>query len=143
METGIAVQAGEGRNSVFITQEDIRDSQMAKAAVRSGIHFLMKKMDIQDYGRINKVYMAGGMGFYLDKRSAVRTGLLPAELEERIETVGNAALAGAALFGRKGWEESSREMEAFADVVNAFNMAELAEFEEVYIGYMNFDCKIL
>ncbi len=142
-ETGIAVQAGEGRNSVFITQEDIRDIQMAKAAVRSGIHFLMKKMDIQDYGRINKVYMAGGMGFYLDKRSAVRTGLLPAELEERIETVGNAALAGAALFGRKGWEESSREMEAFADVVNAFNMAELAEFEEVYIGYMNFDCKIL
>lgn len=142
-ETGIAVEAGEGSGSVFITQEDIRDIQMAKAAVRSGIHFLMEKMNLQDYGRIKKVYMAGGMGFYLDKWSAVRTGLLPAELGERIETVGNAALAGAALFGRKGWEESGREMEVFANGVNAFHMAELAEFEEVYVGYMNFDCKIL
>ncbi len=141
-ETGITVESKEGSRPVFITQEDIRDMQMAKAAVRSGIHFLMKKLEIRDYERIKRVCIAGGMGFYLDHAAAVRTGLLPAELGDRIETVGNAALAGAGLFGRKGWQESGREMEDFADGVNAFNMAELEEFEEVYIGYMDFDCNI-
>ncbi len=161
-ETGIETEIGEGKRSVLIRQEDIRDIQMAKAAVRAGIHFLMKRLGIKDGHRIEKIYIAGGMGFYLDKQAAVRVGLLPAGLGGNPEAVGNTALAGAGLFGRKGiWKEAApqsgtdclesgemgkrnqeavRQLEAFAKRVEVFNMAELEEFEEVYIGYMDFDC---
>lgn len=142
-ETGIEVELEKENGRVYVTQEDIRDIQMAKAAVRAGIHFLMEQLGIKDCSRIEKVYIAGGMGFYLDKKAAVRIGLLPAELAEKMEVVGNTALAGAGLFGRisavKGWQKYGMELENYANHVEAFHMAELTEFEEVYIGYMNFD----
>ena len=142
-ETGIEVEVetgkeGGGSRSVFITQEDIRDIQMAKAAVRAGIHFLMERLGLTDFNRIRKIYIAGGMGFYLDKKAAVRIGLLPGELEERIQAVGNTALAGAGLFGRNGWQETGRKLEAYAGRIEVFQMAELAEFAEIYVGYMDF-----
>lgn len=162
--TGIETEIGDGTRRVMIRQEDIRDIQMAKAAVRAGIHFLMKRLEIKDAGRIKKIYIAGGMGFYLDIKAAVRTGLLPEGLGGNPEAVGNTALAGAGLFGRKGGgrrvgakdgtnhmgngeqkrrnrQEAAQELEAFAQRAEFFNMAELETFEEVYVGYMDFDCK--
>lgn len=145
-ETGIEVELnrpGEENRRIFVTQEDIRDIQMAKAAVRAGIHFLMKKLAVTDYSRIERVYIAGGMGFYLNTKAAVRIGLLPEELGGRMTAVGNTALAGAGIFGRCGWQEKGKDLEIYAGRAEVFNLAELTEFEEVYIGYMNFDRKAM
>lgn len=136
---GIEAGAGDGIRRVMVTQEDIRDIQMAKAAVRAGIHFLAQRLGIEDYRKIKKTYIAGGMGFYLGTREAVRIGLLPENLAETVVTVGNAALAGAACFGRAGWKEAGKALEHFAEGVEVFNMAELESFEEIYVGYMGFD----
>lgn len=154
-ETGIAVETGEGGTEtagekVWISQEDIRNIQMAKAAVRAGIHFLMEHLGVKGYEEIGKVYVAGGFGFYLDKRAAARTGLIPFELEERIETVGNTSLAGARLLGKEmlAAYDSKREtadlevmekLEKFADRAEVFQLAEEQGFEKIYVDYLNFE----
>ncbi len=134
--TGITVETEDRK--VFITQEDIRDIQTAKAAVRAGIHFLMERLGVTGDSAIGQVYLAGGMGFYLDGKAAVGLGLLPEAFADRLRTVGNTALAGAGLFARNGWRESGRLLETYGEKVEVFQMAELADFAEVYVGYMDF-----
>lgn len=130
-ENGVTV------GTVQITQEDIRDIQMAKAAVRTGIHFLLEKSGLSGYEQLAKVYIAGGMGFYLEKEAAVRIGLLPKELETKIEAVGNTSLAGAAAIGRNGADMAA--LEEAAAKTEVFNLAEQEDFGDIYISYMNFD----
>lgn len=147
-ETGIEMKtiqekAQDTRARIF--QEDVREIQMAKAAVRAGIHFLMKHLEIGRYEEIEKIYIAGGFGFYLDKKAAARIGLIPFEWVERAETVGNTSLAGIRLLERErerpdgGEGDILDELEKFAEGVKAFQLAEEAEFDRVYVDYMNFD----
>lgn len=154
-ETGIAVETGQGETEaagekVWIFQEDIRNIQMAKAAVRTGIHFLMEHLGVKGYEEIGRVYVAGGFGFYLDKRAAARTGLIPFELEEKIETVGNTSLAGARLLGKKilaAYDSKGKtadlevmeKLEEFADRAEVFQLAEEQGFEKIYVDYLNFE----
>ena len=83
-------------DGIFLTQEDIRQLQQAKGAIAAGIRLLTKHLGIsmQD---IDTVYLAGAFGTFLDPQSACRVGLLPAELENKIIPVGNAAGSGARL----------------------------------------------
>lgn len=152
-ETGIEMKMMPGETSGIrarIFQEDVRDIQMAKAAVRAGIHFLMKHLDIERYEEIEKVYIAGGFGFYLDKKAAAGIGLIPLEWMEKAETVGNTSLAGIRLLERErakqnGGKENILDLdildglESFAGKVEAFQLAEEPEFDKIYVDYMNFD----
>lgn len=128
---------------ISVTQKDIRELQAAKAAVRTGIHFLKEKAGISHYGEIDRVYLAGGFGFYLDKRAAVRIGLIPEELEDKLITAGNTSLLGAARYaayavsGGKG--AHTEELTALAAQAEAFNMAQLPDFEKIYVEYMDFN----
>ena len=79
---------------VGLTQEDIRQLQQAKGAIAAGIRLMADHLGIalQD---IETVYLAGAFGTFLDPHAACRIGLIPAELEEKIRPVGNAAGSGA------------------------------------------------
>lgn len=79
---------------IAITQKDVRELQNAKAAIAAGIKVLVKHagIEMKDIGR---VYLAGGFGSYINIDSALKIGLLPEELRGRIESIGNAAGAGA------------------------------------------------
>lgn len=136
-DTGILV------DNVFIGQKDIRDIQMAKAAVRTGIHFLKEKAAFPGYEFIDRVYLAGGFGFYLDIESASQIGLIPAELTDRLQTVGNTSLHGAGLFGRKMAEGDINDggLDYLIKSCGVFNLALEKEFEKKYIKYINFDNK--
>lgn len=129
------------RKSIWITQEDIRQIQMAKAAVRAGIHFLMKKLGIEEFSQLGRIYVAGGFGFFLDMDAAERIGLLPGVQAHQPKAAGNTALAGAALLGRRMAEAAEPKTELMAICQNAevFNLAEEPGFEKVYIEYMNFN----
>lgn len=95
---GRILPAGEGRlmltDEVYLTQDDIREVQLAKSAIASGIRLMAK-----EYGAsldaVEKVYLAGAFGSFLSPESACRIGLIPDELEGRIEAIGNAAGAGS------------------------------------------------
>ena len=79
---------------VYFSAKDAREIQLAKAAVRAGIDTLLHELHTTE-ADVQVVYLAGGFGNYMDKNSAVRVGLIPAVLRDRIVPLGNAAGSGA------------------------------------------------
>ena len=81
---------------VSLSPKDIRMLQLAKSAICAGLVTLIEteKLNVTD---ISTLYIAGGFGNYLNKKSAARIGLLPVDLAESSKAVGNAALAGASM----------------------------------------------
>ena len=83
-------------HGVVLTQSDVRAVQLAKAATFAGITSLLSAAHC-DPSDVQTLYIAGGFGSHLNLRSAVRIGLIPAELADRVRVIGNAALDGAAM----------------------------------------------
>jgi len=79
---------------IMITQNDIRELQLAKGAIAAGVRILMESSDIQS-DDIKEVLLAGAFGNYLNPHSACVIGLIPRELENKIRMIGNAAGTGA------------------------------------------------
>ena len=86
--------AFELADKVFLTQKDVRETQLAKAAIRTGIALLQKELGIED-GDIDQILLAGAFGNYIRAESVLRIGLLPNVPVERVKFVGNAASTGA------------------------------------------------
>ena len=84
-----------GGHSVSLTQRDIRELQLAKAAIRAGIEALLQHANLTP-DMLREVRLAGGFGCYLNAASAQRIGLLPVGIPvDRIRAVGNTSLSGA------------------------------------------------
>lgn len=79
---------------IMVTQNDIRELQLAKGAMAAGVRVLMETCGIE-VSDIKEVLLAGAFGNYLSPHSACVTGLIPLELEGRIKMVGNAAGTGS------------------------------------------------
>ena len=79
---------------VYLTAKDVRQLQLAKAAVAAGIRVLLKKSGVS-LSEIGTLYLAGGFGNYMDVQSAAAIGMIPAELVKKTVPVGNASLLGA------------------------------------------------
>jgi uncharacterized 2Fe-2S/4Fe-4S cluster protein (DUF4445 family) len=84
------------RDSITISQKDVRELQLAKAAVRLGIRALVEAEQIEE-DAIDRVLLAGAFGTFIDVESAVTIGMLPSLPLERFVQVGNAAGTGARL----------------------------------------------
>jgi uncharacterized 2Fe-2S/4Fe-4S cluster protein (DUF4445 family) len=81
---------------ISINNRDIRQFQLAKSAIMSGIKILCKNAGI-DLTGIKNVFIAGGLGFFIDKQNAAAVGLLPKEFLNKIFVCGNLSLKGAAV----------------------------------------------
>jgi len=79
---------------VILTQQDVRETQLAKGAIRAGLQLLQTRAGITDKD-IEQVLLAGAFGNYIRRQSALRIGLLPNVSPEKIHFVGNAAVMGA------------------------------------------------
>jgi uncharacterized 2Fe-2S/4Fe-4S cluster protein (DUF4445 family) len=79
---------------ISIVNRDVRQYQLAKSAIMSGIRILCKNAGI-DVGEVRRVSIAGGLGFFIDKQNAVTAGLLPPSFLDRIDSCGNLSLRGA------------------------------------------------
>jgi len=121
---------------VDITQKDIREVQLAKGAVAAGIEILRKQLGAE-YDDIKEVMLAGAFGNYIRKDSAVRIGLIPAQLKDKISFVGNAAFAGAkmALISRK----LMREAGEIAAKTEYIELSGRADFQEEFANAMMFE----
>lgn len=80
-------------NGLFLTQDIIRDIQLAKAAICTGFNILVEKMNI-DISEIRHVYIAGGFGEYVNYHNMCKIGMLPQEVENTIKMMGNTSLYG-------------------------------------------------
>jgi len=79
---------------IVITEADIENIKRAKAAIYAASSLLVRHMDLE-FPEINKIFVAGGFGTYLDIYHAINIGLLPAMDIARFVFVGNSSLAGA------------------------------------------------
>ena len=81
-------------SNVRLNSDIIRDIILAKAAIRTGIDFLLDEAGM-DADRLDAVFLAGGFGFYLDLDAAYYLGLLPKTFDDKVIVIGNSSLAGA------------------------------------------------
>lgn len=115
---------------IIFTQQDIRQFQLAKAAVRTGIEILTKEYGIT-IAEIDKVYIAGGFGYHLNIKKAASIGLIPQELTTKATAVGNTSLAGAVKFisDAKASDTIQRIKNASEDII----LANDNDFQELYL----------
>ena len=136
-ETGYLEENFEIADSgIYITQEDIRNFQLAKSAIRAGIDTLLHECGI-DYSELEAFYIAGGFGSFINIESAVKVGLIPPDVSEKVISCGNSAGIGATMI---------LQNEQFIEASN--NIAELAQcielstneyFMDKYINNMSFN----
>ncbi len=86
----------DGHPAIVITQQDVRELQLAKAAIRTGIQVLLETNGRSEE-EIKQVIIAGAFGSYINVSSAVTIGMLPSLPLECFQQVGNAAGMGAKL----------------------------------------------
>ena len=125
----------DDENGVYLSQKDIREVQLAKAALASGIELLCQEMEVSD-SEISQVLLAGAFGTYLSPASACRIGLIPETLLDRIRTIGNAAGEGAKLAAYS--QTALAKSEELAKQAKFVELATSRQFQETYLKRLNF-----
>lgn len=124
---------------ISLDQDDIRQIQMAKAAIRAGAEALMKHAGVSA-DEVDRVYVSGGFGSYLDMKKAAGTGLLPEGLLCKAQATGNTSLKGAQMALSDGIRSSAdEEYQRIMSKTEPVDLANDEWFKERYIECMNFE----
>ena len=121
---------------VCVTQEDIRNLQLAKAAISAGIEVLLRAKGLS-YSDVTGVLLAGGFGSFLNKESAAAIGLIPKELLPVTESVGNAAGEGARLAAIAA--DADDHIKEIQKKMQYLELAMQPSFSEIYMDCVNFE----
>jgi len=137
-ETGFMPGAEKGfclTPGISILPRDVRQFQLAKSAILSGIKILCKNggLNVKD---IRNVFIAGGFGFFINRHNAVAAGLFPAEFLNLMSVCGNTSLRGAleCLTTENFLEKCKR----IADQCSVIDLASDPLFTEEFAGNMLF-----
>lgn len=124
-----------GQNKIFLTekiylsQNDIRNFQLAKSAVKTGLNFLSKNFAQSDLEN-SILYLAGGFGTQIDELDAINTKMFPDFFRGKIVHCGNAALSGASLlFDEKYYLQAQKIIENSKSI----NLATENDFQNKFI----------
>lgn len=119
----------DGEEKLLITQGDIRQVQLAKGAILSGFIALLNKAGIT-MEDLDKVMIAGQFGAHLPAESLIGTGILPAEVKDKLVYVGNSSKTGAymALMSAK----VKREMEELASYMDYMELGATEGYERLF-----------
>lgn len=117
---------------VYFTQSDVREFQLAKSAIRTGIDLLLRTANVSIL-RIKKIYFAGGLGSRVDKNNAFKVGLIPEMFSGLCIDVGNNALDGAIYY-----DENEKFLNDFLENVEVIDLTREENFEKTFIKNLNF-----
>lgn len=131
----IAIAKLDEEKSIMLMQKDIREVQLAKSAIVSGIKILMKELAVQPEN-IASAYIAGAFGNHVRGQDAVDSGLIPAVPIERIKFIGNAALAGAEAVLLS--QDARHKAEQLAATVGYVEISDRSDFQEFFVESMHF-----
>ena len=123
-------------DNVTITDGDIRQVQLAKAAIAAGVNTLLRTRGIS-VDDVARCYLAGGFGSYMNTQSACDIGLIPSGLSNRITSLGNAAGMGAVLWQISG--ECKAETQKITELMTYLELSESAVFNEEFVNCMCFE----
>ena len=120
---------------IYLTQKDVRELQLAKAAIAAGIEIL-----ISDYGirleDISRIYLAGALGNYVNPLSALQIGLFPPVNPDIIVPLGNAASYGTsmALLSKYYWQLANE----LGDSLEHIELSSRLDFNDYFIEFLDF-----
>jgi uncharacterized 2Fe-2S/4Fe-4S cluster protein (DUF4445 family) len=138
---GERLEARDGRTvfrvagPVYLTQKDVRQVQLAKGAVRTGIDLLLKAAG-REAAEVDRVLIAGSFGYHLRTRSLVNLGLLPEAFADRVTFVGNTSHSGGRAFLVNG--PSRGLMAEVAAQVRVLELAQDPAFQATFIAALAF-----
>ena len=118
---------------VEVTQNDIRELQVAKAAIAAGVRILLKDLGASEE-EVGRLYLAGAFGNYINRSNAHRIGMMRVP-PDRIQPAGNTALLGAKLALFNTDEELYADIQKIAQHVS-LNVDE--QFQDIFVGEMSF-----
>lgn len=129
----LAGKAGGG--AITVTQQDIREVQLAKGAIAAGIDILLDRMG-QAPGDIRRVLIAGAFGNYIHKESALAIGMIPPLPLSRIHSAGNTAGAGVSMALASG--DENRRSREIPGAVEHVELASCPDFQDRYMKALAF-----
>jgi uncharacterized 2Fe-2S/4Fe-4S cluster protein (DUF4445 family) len=124
LESGIDVMG------LHIDMDIIHQILLAKSAIRTGIDCLLEKGGITA-DKLDRVFIAGGFGFYLNIDNAISLGMLPKEFKNKIKIVGNSSMKGACVV-------SAADIDSFVGNIEVLQPAIEDGYQEKLISNMNF-----
>ena len=117
-------------------QEDVRQVQMGKAAIRAGIETLLAEYG---GGDPEEILIAGGFGCRMDEEQAIRIGLFPEQFRGHITMIGNSALAGAQRYLLDDRTAAKQRLASITGHAQELSLAMHPKFNELYLDKMFFD----
>lgn len=128
-------QAGN-ETGVYLTQKDIREVQLAKAAIAAGMQLLMQELSVTEED-VKVLYIAGAFGNYMDPASAGIIGMIPQSLVARVQPIGNAAGEGAKIALVN--QEELREAEELVKRIDFVELASSPDFQDCFVDELGFE----
>ena len=122
-------------DNVFLSQQDIRQVQLAKGAAITGILALLGSAG-RNVADLEQIIVAGSFGYHLNPESLKTIGLLPPEYTGRITFVGNSSLSGASLPVLN--RDILRDMEYLASIIKVFDLGSHPDFGRKFISQLRF-----
>jgi len=122
-------------DSVYLSQDDIRQVQLAKGAIRSGIEALLTKLGLNAES-VERVEIAGSFGFHLSESSLLDIGLLPFAFKGKVKFVGNTSQSGGIAFLLN--KEFRKTMKLAVSEIEKIELSNDAEFEKLFVSSIRF-----
>ena len=135
-ESGYMEEDFQITDKVSLTKQDIRELQLAKAAIAAGIRIMCQLWGIT-LDDIDEVLIAGAFGNYMDPESACAIGLLPMELSGKVTPIGNAAGEGAKIAVLN--EQEFHRACTLATQVDFLELANRPEFQDTFVDELGFE----
>lgn len=126
----------EGDVTIKITQNDVRQIQLAKAALYAGVRLLMDRLGVE---QIDRIRLAGAFGSHIDVKYAMVLGLIPDCNLDKVASAGNAAGTGARIALMN--TDSRNEIESLVQRVEKIETAVEPRFQEHFVDAMAFPHK--
>jgi uncharacterized 2Fe-2S/4Fe-4S cluster protein (DUF4445 family) len=120
---------------VVLTQQDIRQVQLAKGALRAGVETLLSIVET-DAGDLDRVLIAGSFGYHLREESLINIGLLPAAFAGKIKFLGNTSQSGGRAFLLNTYYRD--EIAALVSEAETVELANRGDFNDLFIDCLNF-----
>ena len=127
----------DGKQRIVVTQNDVRQIQLAKAALYAGVKLLLDRAGIE---RVDRIRLAGAFGSHIDTKYAMVLGLIPDCDLDKVESAGNAAGTGARIALLN--VAARREIESVVRRIEKIETAVEQKFQEYFVNAMAIPNKV-
>jgi uncharacterized 2Fe-2S/4Fe-4S cluster protein (DUF4445 family) len=124
------IEQGIDIMGIHIDMDIIHQILLAKSAIKTGIDCLLEKSGITA-DKLDRVFIAGGFGFYLNVDNAISLGMIPAEFKSKIKVIGNSSMKGACVV-------SAADIDSFVGRIEVLQPAIEKDYQDKLIGNMVF-----